>query len=134
MKKEKVLNICGVVVGIAMLILGFVTIGSNEIIGGLTASKAEFGADFYTYVYEATRAAANNTSALVAIIATLLKCFGWGIVFSGMLVIIHFCKCYFTQTEEIQTKSQIESCPPAEATEQKSDGQNAPQMDSNPIQ
>lgn len=88
--KQKVC-IAGVVLGIIMLILGIVVLsGSGRDADALLSFDGEqpertsFGADFYTYSYKASRAAANNLADLGELvedaIGVLLLAFGAGTV------------------------------------------------------
>lgn len=63
MKKEKILNLIGIVLGIAIIIAG-ISIMKNPAETWSTSSvdSCRFGADFYTEQYAATRAAAHNAA------------------------------------------------------------------------
>ncbi len=59
---KKIFSIVGIAVGAMIIIFGIVMIGMS--IGSSYLLSTEFGADFYTYSYRATKAAADNVRAL----------------------------------------------------------------------
>ena len=74
MKREKIFNLIGIIIGIAIIIVGCTVMFDKHVTApnlnndnvnisvSDTTSDASFGADFYTYEYDATQAAANNTA------------------------------------------------------------------------
>ena len=58
-KKISVWNLIGTVIGGIVFICGIITV-FNPDVSGSTPRTAEFGADFYSYIYDAVRYAAMN--------------------------------------------------------------------------
>lgn len=62
-KAAKILNIVGIVLGIAMILIGIIFINNPPMsFNTISAKDASFGADFYTYQYEVTGYAVRNTA------------------------------------------------------------------------
>ena len=57
-----VFSIIGMIIGVAIIVFGIYTFNndSNDHCSGDTADYASFGADYYTYQYDATKKAADN--------------------------------------------------------------------------
>lgn len=65
MKKVVASCVAGMVVGIAILVSGlYMAFGFSSSFNGKTPEDASFGADFYTFQYEATQIAAQNVNRL----------------------------------------------------------------------
>lgn len=68
------------------------------------ADSASFGADFYTYQYEATQIAANNvatlTNGLGHVAEKLALYSGCFFVIVGLLITLHYAKLVLMSTEE----------------------------------
>lgn len=75
---KKILSIVGIILGIVVIYLGFSVKDADY--GSWQTMSVSFGADFYTYSYEAAAQAANNVLALAKIarsgIAYLLMAVG----------------------------------------------------------
>ena len=99
MKKEKILNLIGIVLGIAIIIAG-ISIMKNPAETWSTSSvdSCRFGADFYTEQYAATRAAAHNAATTARNIDSLgekiAQYAGLAFIFSGALVCLTYGKNY----------------------------------------
>ena len=75
MKESKVFGVVGIVLGITIIIFGFIVLGKIES-DYKVDENTSFGGDFYTYEYKATRVAAKNTDALATGIGFLLLAIG----------------------------------------------------------
>lgn len=97
---QKIWNIAGIVLGIALIVTGVVfmltTDGNPQSSSTYPTKDVEFGADFYTYQYAATRDAAENTSHIVSnsfsLVLALGTYFGAAFVAWGLLTVIHYGK------------------------------------------
>ena len=107
LKRERTWNLIGFILGIAILIVGLVFLNSPpEAYHTESAEYAAFGADYYTYQYDATKTVAENA----AVTANNLREIGTaqaryaGVFFmmAGALILIHYGKNYFVETEAIQ--------------------------------
>ncbi len=101
-KKENLWHLIGVGIGIVMIIVGIVfACAPAESYSTKSADYASFGADFYTYQYEATRYAVTNTAVtannLREIGGRLAAYFGTGFIFAGALVILNYGKKLFEE-------------------------------------
>jgi len=97
MKKKEILTLMGLILSLALIATGIVILCmSTSHYSILTADSAEFGADFYTYIYEAAQKAANSSIKSARILSEcfdLLKtAFGMGFIFAGLFSGIHFLK------------------------------------------
>ena len=63
---KKTFSIIGIVVGAIVIVFGFIVMGLDT--GSSYLYSTEFGGDFYTYSYKATRIAAENVNALAEIV------------------------------------------------------------------
>mgnify|MGYP007122620712 CR=1 FL=1 len=99
MKKEKMFNLIGIILGIAIIIAG-ISIMKNPAETWATHSvdSYRFGADFYTEQYAATRAAAQNAATTARNIDSLggklAQYAGLAFIFSGALVCLTYVKNY----------------------------------------
>lgn len=97
MKKKNGWNVIGLIVGIAMILMGIVFASSSpDSYSTESADHVSFGGDFYTYEYDATRIAARNAAATANNIRELgetvsLYC-GMAFVFAGLLVVVSYAK------------------------------------------
>lgn len=116
MKKEKMFNLIGIILGIAIIIAG-ISIMKNPAETWSTSSvnSYQFGADFYTEQYAATRAAAHNAAATARNIDSLgeklAQYAGLAFIFSGALVCVIYGKNFVCcnaspveQSEAVETK------------------------------
>ncbi len=90
--KNKIFNIAGMIVGAAMIITGiyFLSHPYTSSVG-----TAEFGADFYKYMYRAAARAANNVSTLytrLSVFAGLLFIYAGIIDICVFGIMLHFKK------------------------------------------
>ena len=104
MKKERTWNLTGAVLGILVIILGVIFIATPARHFYTNSSvDATFGADYYTYQYEATQDAVHNT----AVTANNLRELGsklalyTGVFFMvmGALILLHYGKKLFVVNE-----------------------------------
>ena len=100
MKKGKKWNILGCIVGVLVIILGIWFVFTPVFYLPLhTEGIAHhiFGGDFYTYEFEATRAAAVNAGQAVSYIYNLGEKMalygGLSFIIAGILIILHYGKC-----------------------------------------
>ncbi len=96
MKKEKIFNLIGMIIGIAAIITGIVLIVAPPVYSTDWVKDASFGADFYTYVYSAARYAANNAADIAHYTKDILSIFGGlSFIFAGLLATLHYAKLFF---------------------------------------
>lgn len=101
------LRIMGMLVGVSMIVFGIVTwVGAEYYTSINSADYASFGADFYTYIYRATRAAALNTAeigdTLDKLAETLTTAIGFMFICAGITEI-----CYFGSKIEKKEKKVV---------------------------
>ncbi len=95
MKKERILNLFGIIIGGAAIIVGIVMLTGHPVPSTDWTMDASFGADFYTYIYSAVRAAANNTADVVHYIRDTLSLYGgFFFILAGLLVVLHYLKLF----------------------------------------
>lgn len=97
MKVKDLLNLAGAFVGIVMIIFGVIFIATPaDSYSTKTTDYASFGADFYTYEYDATRAAATNAAVTANNLRELGEKValyaGFAFIFSGLFAVLHFAK------------------------------------------
>ena len=104
MKKERTWNLIGFVAGLILIVVGIVYIATPaDHYYTSTTDSATFGADFYTYEYRATRAAADNA----AVAANNLRELGGKLaLYNGTLFMVlglgfalHYGKLVFVEKE-----------------------------------
>lgn len=105
LKKEKVWNLMGLVLGLVILIVGIVfAVTPPDSYSTTSTEYASFGGDYYTYEYDATRAAASNAAVtannLREIGAAQAKYFGFLFITVGALTMVSYGKKYFTEDAE----------------------------------
>lgn len=99
MKKERNFNLIGIILGIAIIIVG-ITIMKNpaDTRSTFSVDSYRFGADFYTEQYAATRTAAINAAATAGNVGNLgeklAQYAGLAFIFSGALVCLTYGKNY----------------------------------------
>ncbi|MBQ3049381.1 MAG: hypothetical protein IJC94_05445 [Oscillospiraceae bacterium] len=98
MTKGKGFNVVGVLLGIAVVIWGIVFMFTPADHYSTYSSKsASFGADYYTYQYEATVDAVHNTAVTannIRDIGRKLAVYsGSAFVVGGLLIVLHYGKC-----------------------------------------
>ncbi len=105
-KIKKIKNIVCALVGVAVIIVGIITICASDShtghSGGVSraSTSIEFGADFYTTSAEYTGLAANS---VVDTFELLQNCFGIAFIVAGILIACHFaCEymCCMASTEK----------------------------------
>ena len=117
LKKEKTWNVLGLIVGIAIVIMGIVFI-SNPADSYSTnyADSVTFGADYYTYQYEVTEIVANNVASVVGTLRNMAEknalYSGCLFIFAGILVVLHYAKKIAMDTTNVEAAT-VET--PAEA-------------------
>ncbi|MBR2415043.1 MAG: hypothetical protein IKB13_11130 [Clostridia bacterium] len=97
MNAKKMLNIIGAVIGVIVIILGVVFIATPaDSYYTDSADYASFGADFYTYQYQATRDAVTNTAVTANNIRELGEKValyaGMAFILAGLLIVLYFAK------------------------------------------
>ena len=100
--KSSIWNWMGFGVGVIVLIVGIVfLLTPPDSYYTDRADEASFGADFYTYEYEATRIAASNAAVTANNIRelgdALSKYAGFFFMTTGMLTIVHYGKSCFVK-------------------------------------
>lgn len=95
MKKEKTFNLIGLILGIAIIIVGIYFLAAPA--ASYMVSYCAFGADFYTEQYAATRAAANNLHELGGMLAQYA---GFAFIFAGAIVSLEYGKKYLCSNVE----------------------------------
>lgn len=101
-KSVKFWNMIGVIVGIAIIVLGIVLACTPaETYSTTVGEKVTFGADYYTYQYEASRNAAGNAAAaannLRELGEKLALYAGLFFVVAGVLVTLNYLKKFFLE-------------------------------------
>ena len=135
MKKERTWNLIGFVAGLILIVVGIVYIATPaDHYSTSTTDSATFGADFYTYEYRATRAAASNA----AVAANNLRELGGKLaLYNGTLFMVlglgfalHFGKLVFVEKEEPAAAAPAESPAPEPASEEApTAGQDLPPLE-----
>ena len=100
--KGNIWNWIGFAVGIVVLLGGIVFfLTPPDSYYTDSADKASFGADFYTYQYDATRVVAGNTAVTANNIrelgVALSRYAGFFFITMGMLIIVHYGKSCFVK-------------------------------------
>ena len=95
MRKEKTWAVIGLLLGIAVVVVGIVFMATPAAeYGTNTPEYASFGADYYTYQYDATRDAAINVGVVAdnlrAMSEKLALYAGFGFVVLGLLLCLHY--------------------------------------------
>lgn len=135
MKKERTWNLIGFVAGLILIVVGIVYIATPaDHYSTSSTDSAAFGADFYTYEYRATRAAASNA----AVAANNLRELGGKLaLYNGTLFMVlglgfalHFGKLVFVEKEETAAAAPAESPAPEPASEEApTAGQDLPPLE-----
>ena len=120
--KENIWNWMGFAVGIVIFIAGIVFyLTPPESYHASSADKVSFGADFYSYQYEATRIVASNTAVTANNIrelgAAISQYAGFFFIAMGLLTVIHYGKVCFVK--------EVPAVEAAEVPENSSDHENA---------
>jgi len=94
---KKIWNLVGAIVGVIVIIMGIAFIFTPaDTFSTESVKDASFGADFYTYEYQATQAAAHNTAVTANNMRELgekLALYaGMAFVVAGLLITLHFLK------------------------------------------
>ena len=117
MKKERTWNLIGFVAGMILILVGIVYIATPaDHYYTSSTDSAAFGADFYTYEYRATQAAASNA----AVAANNLRELGGKLaLYNGTLFMVlglgfalHYGKLVFVEKEETAAAAPAEFPPP----------------------
>lgn len=117
LKKKKVWDLIGMILGLVILIAGIVFAATPpESYSTDTAEYASFGGDFYTYEYDATRIAAKNTAVtannLREMGEAMAKYFGFLFMAAGALTTVSYGKKFFVEDAEEAPQEEL----PAEIT------------------
>ena len=103
---QKFWNFAGIVLGIALIVAGviFMLTPDGSLRTSYPAREVEFGADFYTYQYEATKIAASNVASVVNGLGTLagkLALYsGFFFIVFGCMITLHYGKLVVMAMEE----------------------------------
>ena len=119
MKAKKRLNMLGVLIGLVVIVFGVLCIANPaDSYNTQSADYASFGADYYTYQYQATRDAVSNTAVtannireLGEMIATYA---GAAFIVAGLLIMIYFSKANVDLKLEKELIAKPLAVPPAE--------------------
>lgn len=124
-KKEKTWNVIGLIVGIAIVIMGIVFISTPaDSYRARYADSVSFGGDYYTYQYEVTEIAANNIAKVVGMLNNMAAknalYSGCLFIVAGILVSLHYAKKIAIDTTsvvEAAAETSVESAVAAESEE-----------------
>ena len=94
---KKVFCIIGILIGIFIMYLGFGITQKDIGLGSSLDTHITFGADFYTYEYEATARAANAVKNVGWYIEDVFNSMGFFIISIGGVVVCYF-GCVLTDT------------------------------------
>lgn len=102
--KNKIGDWLGLCVGIFAIVIGILFLSSPpDAYRTSSADVASFGADYYTYQYEATRTVASNAAVTANNIRelgiALSRYSGYSFIIAGMLILIHYGKICFVKLE-----------------------------------
>ncbi len=102
LKNKRFWDFVGAILGIIIIVVGIVFMASPPRAFETESTEyASFGADFYTYQYDATRAAATNSAVtannLREIGSAQAKYFGFLFIVIGALTTLNYGKKYFTE-------------------------------------
>ncbi len=100
MTAKRVFSVIGMIIGCVMVLFGVFDL-SPHFIGETRSTLTEFGADFYTDVYQASAAAANNLDDIGELMNMILA-------LSGFVVICHF-GCKLGETFSAQGTSSVQA-------------------------
>ena len=112
MTAKKILNFFGIILGIAAIVFGVMFITDPPYSYSTTTSDyASFGADYYTYQYQATRDAVRNTGATANTLGNigeeLALYAGMAFILAGLFIMIYFMKsmidCFPAKAKAIPT-------------------------------
>ena len=128
--EKKTASIIGIVLGIAIIIVGFCVQGiSIERYSSSIGSDIKFGADFYTEIYDVTRdvgGAVNNAkNAIVDAVEGVCDAIGWLIVAIGLVDIAYFV-CKMASCEENYSRNNDYAVQTATATTYTTQSQAVP--------
>lgn len=84
-KLLKIIAVIGILAGVAIVVLGFVTMDAYS--GSWANTSTSFGGDFYTYSYQATAKAVNNVDNLGELMANAM---GYLLIAIGLTDICFF--------------------------------------------
>lgn len=109
MKKAKAWNYLGLVIGLLVIVIGITFIFTPaDSYSTNSADDMAFGADFYTYQYEATQIATENTAVTANNIRELSNKValysGTLFILLGTLVVLHYGKQCFVVEDIIDNK------------------------------
>lgn len=108
MDKKKIVAIAGMAVGAVVVIMGIWCMMFECSYYGSYSDYASFGADFYTYSYQATMNAANNVQKLGYVVAdaanAIVKAFGMLLIAVGAIDVVCFLDKFMqcSGTEDVQ--------------------------------
>ncbi len=116
MDKKKFFNLLGVIIGVVTIILGIVFISTPaDTYRTSIPDEASFGADFYTYEYEATRIVAVNAAVTANNIRELsykLALYSGSLfIVAGLLILIYYLEKLFCKKTPIRYKNRCVTSP-----------------------
>lgn len=112
-KRENQWNLIGCILGVVILLVGVVfCVTPPDSYNTTSTDYATFGADYYTYQYDATRAVASNAAVtannLREIGRAQARYVGVLLMVIGALIVVCYGKKYFTYVpNEVQTETNV---------------------------
>ena len=118
--REKTWSLIGMAVGLIVILIGFVFMATPaDSYTTESTDYASFGADYYTYEYDATRAAASNAAVtannLRELSSKLALYSGMFFVVLGVLIVLPNAKRYFCSLSGQAIESPAEAIPSQDA-------------------
>ncbi|MBE6813558.1 MAG: hypothetical protein E7523_11860 [Ruminococcaceae bacterium] len=129
MNAKKYLNSFGILIGVVVILIGVLCISypADSYKSTYIADNASFGADFYTYQYQATRDVTSNTAAIDATIDDLsekvARYAGAAFITAGLLIMIYF----FKELIDMMPEKSFPTATPIAVTYGETAIENAPQ-------
>ena len=114
--REKTWSLIGMAVGLIVILIGFVFMATPaDSYTTESTDYASFGADYYTYEYDATRAAAVTANTLRELSSKLALYSGMFFVVLGVLIVLPNAKRYFCSLSGQAIESPAEAIPSQDA-------------------
>ena len=114
--REKTWSLIGMAVGLIVILIGLVFMATPaDSYTTESTDYASFGADYYTYEYDATRAAAVTANTLRELSSKLALYSGMFFVVLGVLIVLPHAKRYFCSLSGQAIESPAEAIPSQDA-------------------
>lgn len=116
LRRKRTWDLIGCILGLSVLVVGLAFLTTPpDAYSTRSADYAVFGADYYTYQYEATQIVAENVATTANNLREIGTAFarytGVFFIMSGALILIHYGKNYFVELESVQNiKSENMDC------------------------